>query len=69
MEDKIIYKVKPPCKLIGEDGNVFNIIGIVCKTLKRQGLQEQAEEFKSRALASKSYYEVLNLVSEYVEIE
>lgn len=60
---------KPIVKLIGEDGNVFNIIGKVSKGLKRAGLKEQAEEFQTRAFKSGSYDEVLQLVMEYVEVE
>lgn len=26
--------MKPTVKLVGEDGNVFNIIGLVCRALK-----------------------------------
>jgi hypothetical protein len=35
---------KPKCKLIGEDGNVFNLMGIAYKTLKRANLKEEADE-------------------------
>lgn len=61
--------MKPKCKLIGEDGNVFAIIGNVSKTLKENDMKEEAREFKVKALASNSYDEVLNLVNEYVEVE
>lgn len=60
---------KPTCELIGQDGNVFAIIGAVSKTLKRAGLKEQASEFTKRAFSSSSYDEVLRLVMEYVEVE
>ncbi len=60
---------KPKCKLLGEDGNVFAIIGKVCKTLRQNGLIEQAIIFKKRATNSKSYDEVLQLLHDYVEVE
>lgn len=60
---------KPLCKLIGEDGNVFAIIGRVSKTLKRAGLIEEAKEFIVKASCAKSYDEVLCLCTEYVEVE
>ena len=69
MEDMTTYKLKPPCKLIGEDGNVFNIIGKVCSTLKQYGMTDQAEEFKIKAFACHSYDEVLRLVMDYVTVE
>ena len=31
---------KPKCPLIGQDGNVFNLIGIASKTLKRNGMPD-----------------------------
>lgn len=61
--------IKPTVKLIGENGNVFNIIGKVSRELKRAGLREQTEEFQSKALTSNSYDEVLQLVLEYVKVE
>jgi len=56
-------------KLVGEDGNVFNIIGKVSRELKRAGFREEAKEFQERAFKCGSYDEVLQLVFEYVEVE
>jgi len=36
--------VKPDCPLIGENGNIINLVGIAARTLKRNGLYEQANE-------------------------
>jgi len=60
---------KPICKLVGVDSNVFNIIGVVVKSLKKVGLVEEAKEFTKKAFNSGSYDEVLRLVEDYVEIE
>jgi hypothetical protein len=60
---------RPKCQLIGENGNVFAIIGLVSRTLKKAGQPEQAKEFTSKAFASGSYDEVLNLCQYYVEVE
>lgn len=43
---------KPKCPLIGQDGNIFNLMGIASKTLKRNGM----------------YDEALSIIDEYVEI-
>ena len=59
---------KPQCELIGEDSNVFFIIGRVIKTLRRAGLNEQADEFNSKYKDCQSYDEVLQLSMDYVEI-
>ena len=59
---------KPDCALIGEDGNVFNLIGKAAKTLRRCGLPEQAKEMSDRVFACGSYGEALNIIGEYVNI-
>ena len=60
---------KPRCKLVGEDGNVFNLIGIVMRTLKSNGQAEKATEFWERAQQANSYDEVLVMMNDYVEVE
>lgn len=60
---------KPVCKLVGNDGNVFGIIGNVSKTLKRAGMADKASEFTNKAFNAGSYNEVLRLCMEYVEVE
>ena len=60
---------KPRVRLVGTDGNVFSIIGLVRRALKDAGEDERASEFVARAFASKSYDAVLALVFDYVEPE
>ena len=60
--------MKPTCKLIGEDGNVFNLIGLTSRTLKEAGQRPEANEFTERAFACHSYDAVLVLIQEYVEV-
>ena len=62
-------KEKPVVKLIGENGNVFNLIGIVALELKRNDMKKEAEAFKEKAFTCKSYDEVLRLIMDYVEVE
>jgi hypothetical protein len=61
--------MKPKCKLVGENGNIFNLMGIAARTLKRAGLREEAEEMVSRITKSQSYDEALRIIMEYVEAE
>ena len=65
----MVKNQKPPCKLIGEDGNIFSILGRVSKTLKEDGKEEQAKEVRERVMASSSYGEALQIIMEYVEVE
>jgi len=60
--------LKPQCKLICVDGNVFVIIGTVSKTLKRAGLDDKAKEFSDKAMKQKSYDDVLRLCMGYVDV-
>ena len=59
---------KPPCRLVGTDGNVFAIIGTVRRALERAGQRERASEFVAKAMQSKSYEEVLALCFDYVDV-
>jgi hypothetical protein len=58
----------PTVKLVGTDGNVFNIMSKTRKALKDAGLKDEAEAFVKRAMACQSYDEVLRLVMTYCDI-
>ncbi|MGI6449026.1 MAG: hypothetical protein ACOX3R_01655 [Desulfitobacteriia bacterium] len=60
---------KPKCKLIGMDGNIFNLMGIASRTLEAAGLKQQANEMVDRITKSHSYDEALRIIMEYVEVE
>ncbi len=59
---------KPDCALIGQDGNIFNLVGIASRTLRQHGQQEQAMELTRRAFSSGSYGKALAIIGEYVNI-
>lgn len=59
---------KPKCKLVGQDGNVFNVIGRVSKALEGAGDAEKADEFRTKAFSVESYDEVLQLAMQYCEV-
>ena len=62
-------KEKPKCALIGKDGNIFNLMGIASRTLKSNGMSEEAKEMVEKIeTTAKSYDEALNIISDYVEI-
>ena len=60
---------KPTARLIGEDGNVFNLIGIAARALKDVGQRAEAKEMTTRCFAAQSYDEALAIIGEYVEIQ
>mgnify|MGYP001202328185 CR=1 FL=1 len=51
--------VKPKCKLTGENGNIFNLMSIASRTLKKVGFEQEANEMVDRILKSKSYDKAL----------
>lgn len=55
-------------KLIGEDGNIFNLLVIASKELERNGQRDEAEEMSEKVFESNSYDEALMIISDYVEI-
>lgn len=59
---------KPDCKLIGEDGNVFNLISIASRTLEKHGVSWKADEMRKRIYDCDSYDEALRIIGEYVNI-
>ena len=61
-------KNKPDCPLIGQDGNIFNLMGIASRTLKQNGMADEAKEMCSRITSCGSYYEALGIIGEYVNI-
>ena len=61
--------LRPKMQLIGQDGNIFAIMGRASRLLKNAGQRDKAKEMCNRVMASKSYNAALAIVSEYVETE
>ena len=61
---------KPDCELIGQDGNIFNLMGIASRTLWQNGMAEQAKEMQDRIMGGDcpSYDAALRIIGEYVNI-
>jgi hypothetical protein len=57
------------CKLIGRDGNVFNIIAVVVRELNKAGYKEMAKEYQAACFRATSYDEVLRITMEHIEVE
>ena len=64
-----MYMGKPYINLIGEDGNIFAILGRASRALKQAGMADQTKEMFIRVTSCGSYDEALNIISEYVETE
>ena len=68
IREETAEKKKPNCKLIGENSNIFNLMGIASKTLRQNDMTEQANEMCDRICASGSYDEALCIIGDYVNI-
>ena len=43
---------KPKAKLVGANGNIFNLMGIASRSLKRAGQNDKATEMSERVMSS-----------------
>lgn len=59
---------KPDCALVGQNGNIYNLIGIATRTLQENNLKEQVKEMTDRVFAAGGYYEALGVIADYVTI-
>lgn len=60
---------KPKMELLGQDGNIFGVLGRASRLLKEAGQKDQADEMFRRVTSSGSYEEALHIISEYVDTE
>ena len=58
---------KPSAPILGAEGNTFNLLCIVNRSLRQVGQQEQAEEMWQRVLDSRDCFKALAIMGEYVE--
>jgi hypothetical protein len=62
--------VKPPVRMVGEDGNVFLVIGRVRNALVKAGRVDLEKEFVARATAEGSTYDkVLAMTFDYCDVD
>ena len=60
--------MKPKCKLIGKNGNIFNLMAIASDVLRKNKMSDKAKEMQSRIFGSGSYDEALGIIMDYVEV-
>ena len=56
-------------RLVGEDGNIFAILGRVREALRRGGRSDLVPEVTAAVTSSHFYAEALARIMEYVEVE
>ena len=55
-------------QLTGQDGNVFNLMGIVARALRSNGFWGEVDDFISEVTSSKSYHEALAVMMQWVDV-
>ena len=60
--------MKPTVTFVGEDGNIFNLLGIARRALRDAGQIEKVKEMSDRVMSSDSYNAALIVMMEYVEV-
>lgn len=55
-------------ELLGEDGNIFNVLGIATKAMKREGYRKEAKELSDKVFKTHSYDDALLTIRDYVEV-
>ena len=68
IELKEVTPRKPVCRLIGQDGNIFNLLGLAKRELNRANQRDRGNEMASKVYQAQSYSEALRIIGEYVEI-
>lgn len=59
---------KPKCKLIGKNGNAWNLMALAGKALKKAGQGDKVDEMVNKVTSGGSYAETLRTIAEYVDI-
>ena len=67
-EKSVSSSIKPRCKLIGEDGNIFNLIGLASRALRNAGFADKATEMSNKVIRCSSYEQALAVIMDYVEV-
>lgn len=61
-------RFKPKCKLIGKDGNIFNLMGLASKALRDAGMGQEAKDMIKEVTEQESYEDALVVIMDYVDV-
>ena len=56
---------RPDAQIVGDSGNIFRVMGIASKALKRAGFRDEAEDMQGRILKAESYDQALQIIMHY----
>lgn len=55
-------------RLVGQDGNIFNLMSIVANSLRKNGFVEEVQDFITEVTSSQSYHEALAVMMRWVDV-
>lgn len=58
---------KPIVELVGENGNIYNLVALAMAGLREAGQKDKSIEMKDRVFSSHSYSEALGIIAQYVD--
>ncbi len=62
-------EAKLDCQLIGEDGNIFNLMALAAKTMRTSDYwKDKVNEMYDKVTSSPDYYAALMVIADYVNI-
>lgn len=62
-------ETKPVAKLLGQNGNVFNLMAICIRAMRKAGYnQTQVHNFRHEVMDSGSYDEALQIMMKWCEV-
>lgn len=60
---------KVTVQLTGQDGNIFNLLGIATGAMNRAGQREEAKKLTEEVWETGSYDEAIQTIMKYVNVE
>ena len=61
-------QAKPKVQAVGEDGNIFMVVGNASKALKKDGQADAAAAMQAEVQKAGSYDEALQIIMKYVDL-
>jgi hypothetical protein len=61
--------IKPRVKLVGENGNVFNLMAICSRALKDVGMKDESKEMCDKIMKCGSYHKAIAIMMDYCDVE
>ena len=62
-------KSKPSVQLSGADGNIFNLMGLCARALRKAGQEEEAKQLSKEVMTADSYDSALQVLMKYCDVQ